>query len=157
MKPVYSAVLICLTTALACARADDFAGWHPAQAQLMTRWAVQVNPTNVLPEYPRPQLVRPDWSNLNGLWDCAITPDTVVEQPPFARKILVPFPVESALSGVMTNFDEHSKLWYHRSFSVPQSWRGRRIRVHFGAVDWECEVWVNGHEIGRHQGGYDPF
>lgn len=126
-------------------------------APLMTRWAADVNATNALPEYPRPQLVREDWMNLNGPWDYAITPDSTNTATRFAGKILVPFPVESALSGVMTNFDEHSKLWYHRVFSVPESWRGRRVRLHFGAVDWRCQVWVNGHAIGRHQGGYDAF
>ena len=123
----------------------------------MTRWAAEVSPTNALPEYPRPQLVRPDWLNLNGLWDYAITPDSAEPPAQFAGKILVPFPVESALSGVMTNFDEHSKLWYHRSFSLPESWPGRRVRLHFGAVDWHCQVWVNGQDIGQHQGGYDAF
>ncbi len=138
------------------ARAGEPA-WQPAKAPLMTRWAAEVGPTNALPDYPRPQLVRTDWFNLNGLWDYAITPDSANEAPPFAGKILVPFPVESALSGVMIHFDEHSKLWYHRSFSVPESWRGRRIRLHFGAVDWRCEVRVNEHNIGQHQGGYDAF
>jgi hypothetical protein len=146
---------LALTTAVPAGAAD--VSWHPARAPLMTRWAAEVSPTNVWPEYPRPQLVRPDWKNLNGLWDYAITPDTSDHAPAFSRQILVPFPVESALSGVQTNFDEHSKLWYHRSFPVPAAWRGQRIRLHFGAVDWACEVWVNGHEIGRHQGGYDPF
>ena len=139
------------------ARAADGGTWHAAGAPLMTRWGTNVNPTNVWPEYPRPQLVRPDWANLNGLWDYAITPDSERKAQEFAGKILVPFPVESALSGVATNFDEHSKLWYQRSFSVPNAWQGRRVRLHFGAVDWRCEVWVNGHEIGRHQGGYDAF
>lgn len=123
----------------------------------MTRWAAQINPASTLPEYPRPQLVRPDWMNLNGLWDYAITPDSTNEAPMAAGKILVPFPVESALSGVMTNLDERSKLWYRRSFAVPQAWRGRRVRLHFGAVDWATEVRVNGQSIGRHQGGYDAF
>jgi Glycosyl hydrolases family 2, sugar binding domain/Glycosyl hydrolases family 2/Glycosyl hydrolases family 2, TIM barrel domain len=141
---------------LASARADGFV-WQPARAPLMTRWAAEVNPTNPLPAYPRPQLVRTEWLNLNGLWDYAITPDSVKRVPPFAGKILVPFPVESALSGVMQNFDEHSNLWYHRSFSVPESWRGRRIRLHFGAVDWRSHVWVNGCDVGWHQGGYDAF
>jgi hypothetical protein len=139
------------------ARASEPAVWHPAHATLMTRWAAVVGPTNALPEYPRPQLVRTDWQNLNGLWDYAITLETVSNLPSFAGKILVPFPVESALSGVMTNFDEHSKLWYHRSFEVPESWRGLRVRLHFGAVDWRCQVWVNGRSIGQHQGGYDAF
>ena len=149
--------MISIVAALASGRASEPVGWHFKTAPLMTRWAAEVSPTNAWPEYPRPQLVRPDWLNLNGLWDYAITPDSVNELPPPAGKILVPFPVESALSGVMTNFDEHSKLWYHRTFSVPAAWQSRRVRLHFGAVDWRCEVRVNGREIGRHQGGYDPF
>jgi hypothetical protein len=152
-----AARIILILTALTCAHAGEPVAWHLARAPLMTRWAAEVGPTNSLPEYPRPQLVRADWLNLNGLWDYAITPDSVNLLPPFTGEILVPFPVESALSGVMTNFDEHSKLWYHRGFSVPESWRGRHVRLHFGAVDWRCQVRVNGHSIGQHQGGYDAF
>lgn len=157
MKTVFRTILIVAVLAATRAAAGESAGWHPLKAALMTRWAADVCPTNVLPEYPRPQLARPEWKNLNGLWDYAITPDTVGRPPAFAGQILVPFPVESALSGVMTNFDEHSRLWYRRDFSVPPAWRGQRVRLHFGAVDWHCQVWVNGHEIGRHQGGYDAF
>ena len=147
-----------ILAALAAARADEPAVWHAGKAPLMTRWAAEVGPTNALPEYPRPQLARADWLNLNGLWDYAITPDSATNPPPPpAGKILVPFPVESALSGVMTQFDDHSKLWYRRTFSAPESWRGQKIRLHFGAVDWHCQVWVNGHAIGQHQGGYDAF
>jgi hypothetical protein len=149
---------ILLIPALLCSlQASEPVGWQPRKAALMTRWAEQVGPDNAWPEYPRPQLVRPDWVNLNGLWDYAITPDAAASAPPFAGQILVPCPVESALSGVMTNFNENSKLWYHRSFVVPAGWRDRRVRLHFGAVDWRCEVWVNGHGIGGHQGGYDAF
>jgi len=149
--------LLTVLTVLASGRADEMPAWHPAKAPLMTRWAAEVSPTNVLPEYPRPQLVRSDWLNLNGLWDYAVTPDSVMATTQFDGKILVPFPIESALSGVMTNFNESSKLWYHRSFSLPESWPGRRVRLHFGAVDWHCQVWVNGHDVGQHQGGYDAF
>src|ERR1035437_8482807 len=149
--------IILILAGLASVRAGEPGVWHPMKAPLMTRWAAEVSPTNVWPEYPRPQLVRLDWMNLNGLWDYAITPDSTNRLPPFAGKILIPFPVESALSGVMTNFNEHSKLWYHRSFSVPESWRGQRARLHFGAVDWHCQAWVNGRGIGQHQGGYDAF
>jgi hypothetical protein len=149
--------IILILAGVASVRAGEPGVWHPMKAPLMTRWAAEVSPTNVWPEYPRPQLVRPDWMNLNGLWDYAITPDSTNRPPPFAGKILIPFPVESALSGVMTNFNEHSKLWYHRSFSVPESWRGQRVRLHFGAVDWHSQVWVNGRGIGQHQGGYDAF
>ncbi len=155
MKNVGRAALI--LAMIMFTRAGEGAGWHPGKAPLMTRWAAEINPTNVWPEYPRPQLVRPDWENLNGLWDYAITPASVDKPPPFAGKILVPFSPESALSGVMARFDGNSKLWYHRTFSVPAAWRGRRLRLHFGAVDWRCRVWVNGHEIGEHQGGYDAF
>jgi hypothetical protein len=139
------------------ARAAGPVAWHVKQAPLMTEWAAELGPTNVLPEYPRPQLVRPDWLNLNGLWDYSITPDSANQPTAYDGKIMVPFPVESALSGVMTNLDEHSKLWYHRGFSVPESWRGRHVRLHFGAVDWHCQIWLNGRPIGQHQGGYDPF
>jgi Glycosyl hydrolases family 2, sugar binding domain/Glycosyl hydrolases family 2, TIM barrel domain/Glycosyl hydrolases family 2 len=123
----------------------------------MTRWAAEVSPTNALPEYPRPQLVRPDWLTLNGLWDYAITPATTDQTPAFEAQILVPFPVESALSGVMRRLDEKSALWYRRHFKVPSAWAGRRIRLHFGAVDWQARVLVNGKEIGQHRGGYDDF
>ncbi len=123
----------------------------------MTRWAGEVNPTNAHREYPRPQLVRPDWLNLNGLWDYAVTPSAAVEPGQFEGEILVPFPIESALSGVMRRLDENSTLWYRRRFSVPETWEGRRVRVHFGAVDWRTRVSINGREVGRHRGGYDGF
>ena len=123
----------------------------------MTRWAAEVSPTNALPEYPRPQLVRADWLNLNGLWDYAITPATTDKAPAFEGQILVPFPLESALSGVMRRLDEKSLLWYRRHFTVPSAWAGRRVRLHFGAVDWQARVLVNGQEVGQHRGGYDGF
>jgi beta-galactosidase/beta-glucuronidase len=131
-------------------------GWQPAEGPLKTRWAKDVSPTKVHPEYPRPQLVRKDWVNLNGLWDLAITPkDTRPDAFPF--RILVPFPVESALSGVMKPVSENDRLWYRQSFSVPRSWLGRRVRLNFGAVDFETTVWVNGKNVGDHRGGYDSF
>ena len=123
----------------------------------MTPWAAQVAATNVLPEYPRPQMVRPQWLNLNGLWDYAITPSNAAPPAEFDGKILVPFPLESALSGVMRPLDAKSTLWYRRGFSLPANWAGKRILLHFGAVDWATRVFLNGHEIGRHQGGYDAF
>jgi hypothetical protein len=124
----------------------------------MTRWAAEVNPTNAHPEYPRPQLVRPDWLNLNGLWKYAIQ-SIGIEAPAtnYEGDILVPFPIESALSGVRRPLDEISTLWYHRQFAVPESWRDKRVRLHFGAVDWQTRVLINGHEVGRHRGGYDAF
>jgi hypothetical protein len=135
----------------------DTAAWHPAAGPLMTRWAAEVSPTNAHPEYPRPQMVRSNWLNLNGLWNYAVTPQNVTAISNFEGKILVPFPIESALSGVMRLFDEKSLLWYERRFTVPLAWSGQRIRLHFGAVDWQARVTVNGHQVGQHRGGYDSF
>ena len=128
----------------------------PPGAPLLTKWAKQISPSNPLPEYPRPQLVREDWLNLNGLWEFAES--KVGEEPPIGKelkeKILVPFPIESALSGVMKSAD---RLWYRRIVTLPKKWGDRNVLLHFGAVDWEAAVYVNGKLVGRHSGGYDPF
>src|SRR5262245_22931019 len=130
--------------------------WRFANGPLLTRWAKDVAPDRVHPEYPRPQMVRKDWKNLNGLWELAFAKKG--EEPPSGKelpeRILVPFPVESALSGVMKRADH---LWYRRTVTVPGDWAGRRVLLHFGAVDWEARVWVNGKKVGEHRGGYDPF
>ncbi|HTI98283.1 MAG TPA: glycoside hydrolase family 2 TIM barrel-domain containing protein [Dongiaceae bacterium] len=136
---------------------DASAPWQPAQGPLMTRWAAEVSPTNVHPEYPRPQLTRSQWLNLNGLWDYAIVPNFTLAVTNYDGQILVPFPVESALSGVKRPLDGDHLLWYHRTFHVPPEWAGQRIRLHFGAVDWRTQVIVNGQEVGQHRGGYDGF
>jgi hypothetical protein len=131
--------------------------WKPAQGPLATPWAKDVTPDNVLPGYPRPQRVRKDWLNLNGLWDYAIRPVGDSRPEVFDGQILVPFPIESALSGVMKPVSEKQKLWYHRTFTVTKDWAGKRLLLQFGAVDWEAAVYVNGKPVGRHRGGYDPF
>lgn len=131
--------------------------WSPKTGPLMTRWAADVRAERVHPEYPRPQLVRPDWLSLNGVWGSTITPRDAGVPTAFDTPILVPFPIESALSGVMQRVDEHQRLWYRRTFEVPAAWRGRRVLLHFEAVDWEAVVRVNGRELGTHRGGYDPF
>ncbi len=135
------------------------ADWKPAKGPLTTRWAKDVRPDNALPEYPRPQLVRGDWANLNGLWQMAFGKEG--DAPPFGKdlpeSILVPYPVESALSGVMKPVPD-GMVWYRRNFPVPEAWRkGKRLLLHFGAVDYEATVWVNGKELGTHKGGYDGF
>ena len=130
--------------------------WHAFQGPLTTRWAAEVSPSNAHPEYPRPQLVRSDWLNLNGLWDFAITPKDATNAA-VQTQILVPFPVESALSGVMQRVTENDRMWYQRTFDLPRSWLGRRVLLHFGAVDFDATVWVNGKEVGWHRGGYDGF
>lgn len=132
-------------------------GWSPVEGQLMTRWGKEVDPGNVLPEYPRPQLVRGDWMNLNGLWDYAIRSAEDEDDGHYQGKILVPFPVESALSGVMRPLLPEQKLWYRRTFVLPLNWEGKRLLLHFGAVDWKAEVWVNGKLAGEHTGGFYPY
>ncbi|HUY32507.1 MAG TPA: glycoside hydrolase family 2 TIM barrel-domain containing protein [Pirellulales bacterium] len=131
--------------------------WKPADGSLATRWAKDVSPDNALPEYPRPRMVRRQWKNLNGLWQYAIRPKSEGDPKEFDGRILVPYPVESSLSGVMKRVGVDQRLWYRRTFPTDESWRGGRLLLHFGAADWETIVWVNGKEIGRHQGGYDPF
>jgi hypothetical protein len=133
------------------------AGWEPAKGRLMTRWAKDVSPEKALPEYPRPQMVREQWQNLNGLWDYAMVARDAAQPAQWDGQILVPFPVESALSGVMKPLNEKQRLWYHRTFTVPDKWKGQRVLLHFGAVDWEATVTVNGKELGTHKGGYDGF
>lgn len=130
--------------------------WEPVQGKLMTRWARDVSPDSALPEYPRPQLVREQWMNLNGLWDYAIRP-LEMEPAEYDGQILVPFPLESALSGVGKPLQPDQRLWYRRTFEVPEGWRGQRLLLHFGAVDWQTEVWINRQRAGGHTGGYCPF
>src|SRR6185503_11213464 len=123
---------------------------------LATKWAKNVAPEKVHAEYPRPQMVRKEWTNLNGLWDYAIVPTDAGQPKEFAGKILVPFPVESSLSGVMKRVGPKEKLWYRRIVETRKPKDGR-VLLHFGAVDWEATVWVNGNEVTQHRGGYDPF
>jgi hypothetical protein len=130
--------------------------WKPAKSPLMTRFAKDVDPKNPLPEYPRPQMVRDRWQSLNGLWQFAGGED-VTDAPvgkELSGQILVPFCMESALSGVGKHYD---KSWYRRTFTIPKDWAGQRVLLHFGAVDYRSTVWVNGKEMGHHVGGYDAF
>jgi beta-galactosidase/beta-glucuronidase len=148
-----------LTAALSCLffGASAQSAWKPAGGKIMTPWAEKVNPASVLPEYPRPQLVRTNnWKNLNGLWDYAITDKDASAPATYDGKILVPFAVESALSGVGKTIDKNNLLWYKTSFAVPSNIKNT-ILLHFGAVDWKTEIWVNGQKAGTHEGGFDPF
>ncbi|HET6567021.1 MAG TPA: glycoside hydrolase family 2 TIM barrel-domain containing protein, partial [Rhodothermales bacterium] len=152
-----NALFAALLSVFAVHTAGAQSGWHPADGPLVTRWAKEVSPENAHPEYPRPQLVRTEWQNLNGLWDYTITPEAASMPRRFEGEILVPFPIESALSGVMKRVGDDERLWYRRSFSIPETWKGQRVLLHFGAVDWDAAVFVNGAQVGRHRGGYDPF
>jgi len=149
--------VMCLLAAMTRTAGVACADWTPVEGTIMTRWAREVSPENVLPEYPRPQMVRSDWMNLNGLWEYAIQPREESAPETYDGAILVPFPVESALSGVKKRVGQENRLWYRRRFRVPETWSGQQVRLRFGAVDWETTVWVNGTKLGTHRGGYDPF
>lgn len=147
-----------LTMLLALALCGStFAQWKPAGDKIKTSWGEQLDPKNVLPEYPRPIMERSDWKNLNGLWKYAITKKGDPTPAAYQGDILVPFAVESSLSGVGKMINEKEELWYQRTFDVPSAWRGKQILLHFGAVDWKAEVWVNDVKVGEHTGGFTPF
>jgi len=141
--------------------APDAAHAAPAKTPpLTTPWTAQALAGTPLPEYPRPQMTRPDWQNLNGEWQ--LRQSATDDPPPFGttlpERVNVPFAVESALSGVMRSpGDNRHHLYYRRTFTVPAGWAGRRVLLHFGAVDWQTTVWVNGGQVGQHTGGYDAF
>jgi len=146
--------------------ADDGAAYEKGEPALGTRWTGEVGPDNARPEHPRPQLVRGEWANLNGVWQFAGANEG--ESPPFdedlKERILVPFPVESVLSGIERH---ETRMWYRRTFAVPDSWGvdaepsdgsdRERLLLHFERVDWEATVYVNGEAVTTHQGGYDHF
>ncbi|MDR0892345.1 MAG: beta-galactosidase [Mediterranea sp.] len=148
-------LLTALFALAACS--PTFAQWKPAGGKIMTRWGEQLNPNNVWAEYPRPLLERPDWQNLNGLWQYAIAPKGSSAPATYQGQILVPFAIESALSGVGKHVGEQEELWYQRTFTLPSGWKGRQVLLHFGAVDWKADVWVNDVKVGGHTGGYTPF
>lgn len=150
-KTIPAIIAIC---AFACA---GFSQWKPAGDKIKTEWADKVDPQNVLPEYPRPIMERPQWLNLNGLWDYAITKKDAPLPKTFDGKILVPFAIESSLSGVGKTIKADQSLWYERKFQIPEDWKGKNVLLNFGAVDWKAEVFVNGNKIGEHTGGYTPF
>ena len=130
--------------------------WRLQLPPLITPWTYDVSPTNARPEYPRPQMTRDQWLNLNGEWEFAS--GALYSSPPFSQTlpetILVPYPVESGLSGIMR---QEATMWYRRTFRVPPAWNGQRLMLNFDAVDWETTVYLNGQFIGTHRGGYDSF
>lgn len=129
----------------------------PKAAPILSRWEKQVTPENVWREYPRPQLIRTNWQNVNGWWEYAILPKTAAQPAKYDGRILVPFCVESTLSTVNKPFRPDQRLWYRRTVTIPAAWQGQRVLLHFGAVDYESALWVNGGLVGSHTGGSDPF
>ena len=133
------------------------AQWKPIGNRIKTKWANKVNPNEVLPEYPRPIMERKDWKNLNGIWKYAIIQKGDRVPDKFDGEILVPFAIESYLSGVCRRIDEKQELVYLREFDIPSAWKDKKILLHFGAVDWETSVWINDVKVGHHTGGFTPF
>ena len=131
--------------------------WKNTEGKLMSKWAKTVNPENVWKEYPRPQFERTQWKNLNGLWDYAILRTNEIQPKKFQGKILVPFSFESPLSGVGKNISPNDKMWYMKTFDLPKNWSGKKIIIHFEAVDYDSSVWLNDILLGSHKGGFDRF
>jgi hypothetical protein len=152
---LFPTIILFFILSVSCTRNNEIS-WKLADNPILTKWATDVDPLKPWLQYPRPDMVRNKWINLNGLWDYAITTkDTKPEK--WDGSILVPYPVESAISGVKKRVSEKENLWYKRSFKIPASWGKKRILLNFEASDWETIVWVDGKEVGKHRGGYDPF
>lgn len=157
---LFTALTLLCVAALASAgsAAAQAAAWTPKPSPMTTPWTAQVPVDHPLPEYPRPQLTRSDWLNLNGLWDFAVTSADAGQPTAWPQQIRVPFVAESALSGVQRKITQDDRLWYRRTVTVPAGWSGRRVQLNFGASDWRTTVWVNGRQAGTpHSGGYDAF
>ena len=150
------ATVISFAIGAACTSNNNKTEWEIAGNPILTEWALKIDPLGPWPQYPRPDAARKDWINLNGLWDYAVSG---LNQKPeqWEGKILVPFPIESALSGVKKRVTEDENLWYRTTFRIPRSWRKKQVLLNFEASDWETTVWINGKEAGKHRGGYDPF
>ncbi|WP_375582557.1 glycoside hydrolase family 2 protein [Cyclobacterium xiamenense] len=155
MKSFFSASLLLL--ALVASTFAQESNWRPVDNKILSPWAANVDPANPHPEYPRPQMTRAAWTNLNGLWSYALASKGAAMPEAYAGEILVPFAIESALSGVGKTVGKDQELWYFREIEIDRALRKGKLLLHFGAVDWEAEVFVNGQSVGTHQGGYDPF
>lgn len=145
--------IACGATASTAQQAAPASGDRTFTGEVMTRWGRDVTPENAWRSYPRPQFKRDKWLNLNGQWDYAITPAAAPQPTQMDGKILVPFAVESRLSGVARKV----RIWYRRTFTIPAEWSGQNVMLNFGAVDHEARVWVNGAMVGAHEGGFDTF
>ncbi len=145
--------------ALVNAPANAIVEWHAVNPPLTTPWTHLVGPNNALPDYPRPQMERTRWMNLNGVWEyTARSGQAALATPPppkeYRERILVPYPPESALSGIQRHDDQ---MWYRKVFKMPSTWRGRSVLLHFGAVDQIATVWVNDKQVAHHEGGFTEF
>ena len=153
------AVVLLAAAVAGCGKKAASEAWEPAPIPIQTPWAAEVSPANAHPEYPRPQMVRERWASLNGLWDYAIVAAEDPKPKKWDGQILVPFCVESSLSGVGLRVSPEEALWYSTTFKVPSAWRKKkqRLMLNFEAVDWSAEVYVNDQLVGHHTGGYTAF
>jgi hypothetical protein len=156
MKSLFVPVLIVITGVMTFCTSEKESVWKPAENPLLTVWSESIDPAAPWPEYPRPGMERAEWMSLNGLWDYAICPKEA-DRPAPQGKILVPYPVESALSGVKARMTDSLAIWYSREFVIPKQWKDKQIIINFEASDWETTVWVNDNLAAIHRGGYDPF
>ena len=157
MKSPIAAALLLALVSVCCQKKADTVAWAPAEIPIQTPWTAEVSPANAHPEYPRPQMVREKWASLNGLWDYAVVAADAEEPKDWDGQILVPFCIESSLSGVGRRVSADEALWYSTTFKVPSAWKKQRIMLNFEAVDWATEVYLNGKQVGRHTGGYTAF
>jgi len=157
MKPNSIKTLILVFALVFTMKAQAQKGWEMKPVTIQSRWAKDVSPDNALKEYPRPQMVRGNWTNLNGLWDYTITAKNAAKPSTYEGQILVPYPLESALSGVKKELKPNQNLWYKRTFIKPETKSGDKIKLNFGAVDYEATVFINGQQVGKHEGGYTEF
>lgn len=142
---------------LACASLSSFASdWKPAENTMLTPWGEKVTPDNAWRDYPRPQMVRENWTNLNGLWKFAVTKNTAARPSEWESEILVPFALETPLSGVGRRLEPSEVIWYHHEFNLKAAPKDRLL-LNFEGVDYKCMVWVNGEMVGDHIGGNLPF
>jgi len=155
MRSFRIALILMIYLSVSCTHKKEIT-WKIAENPIITKWAHDVDPLKPWLQYPRPDMVRNAWINLNGVWDFSITQKGIKPEK-WEGSILVPYPVESAISGVRKRVNENQNLWYKRSFSIPNVWNKKHILLNFEACDWETTVWIDGKEAGTHRGGYDPF
>lgn len=155
LKFLFTTLVILTVLSISCTHKTEIE-WRITENPILTKWASDVDPVKPWMQYPRPDMVRNAWINLNGMWDYAITPKDIKPEK-WNGKILVPYPVESALSGVKMRVSENENIWYKRTFTIPNVWKKKNILLNFEASDWETTVWIDGKEAGKHRGGYDPF
>ena len=155
MRSFYITAAVMVFLSVSCTPKKEI-NWKITENPILTKWAEEVDPLKPWLQYPRPDMVRNNWINLNGLWDYAITGKGIKPEK-WDGSILVPYPVESAISGVRKKVSENENLWYKRTFTIPNIWKKKQMLLNFEACDWETTVWIDGKEVGTHRGGYDPF